>query len=280
MKICASRTKSGIGVLLATVVVAAVTALTTTTVSARTQGTPAAAPAPVPLPEGIPVLRPTVVQEIPHDREAFTQGFELADGILYEGTGLPGQSQLRELDPETGQVLRAAPLPGQLFGEGITVVDDTIWQLTFTDGVVLRWDRASLTLQEQLPLAGEGWGLCYDGDRLIRSDGTDLLRFYDPDTFAPAGEVTVTLHGKPVSLLNELECVDGQFYANVWQSDQIYRINPDTGRVTTIIDATGLLDTTGFDRDDVLNGIAALPDDEFLITGKRWPTTFRVTFTP
>ncbi|WP_219413151.1 glutaminyl-peptide cyclotransferase [Pseudonocardia nigra] len=238
-------------------------------------GCAAAAPAPT-----TAVLRPEVLAEVPHDTAAFTQGLEIADGRLYEGTGLEGRSQLRELDPATGAVLRAVPLPGELFGEGITVVDDRIWQLTWRDGVALEWDRATFTLLRQVPMDGEGWGLCRDGDRLVRSDGTERLRFHDPVTFAETGSVTVTLDGEPVTRLNELECVAGQVWANVWQTERIVRIDPGDGRVTAVVDAEGLLDADQRAAADVLNGIAAAGDGEFLITGKLWPTMFRVRFVP
>jgi glutamine cyclotransferase len=226
------------------------------------------------------VLRPEVLAVLPHDPSAFTQGFELADGGLYEGTGLAGRSQLRELDPVTGAVRRSVPLPGRLFGEGITVVGDHIWQLTWRDDVVLEWDRSTFTLQRELPLSDEGWGLCHDGSRLVRSDGTNQLHFQDPTTFADMGSVAVTLDGRPVTELNELECVDGQVWANVWQTDQIVSIDPATGHVTAMVDASGLLDQEQRARADVLNGIAAVGDGEFLITGKLWPSTFRVRFVP
>ncbi len=229
--------------------------------------------------QSIPVLRPEVLAEVPHDPSAFTQGLELHEGTLYEGTGLEGKSQLRVLDPATGEVLRAQSLPGQLFGEGIAVAGDRIWQLTWQDGVVLEWDRATLTLRQQLPLDGEGWGLCHDGTRLVRSDGTDRLRFHDPVTFAETGSVTVTIDGEPVTQLNELECVDGQVWANVWPSDVLVRIDPASGGVTAAVDAAGLLDPEQrANADAVLNGIAALGDDEYLLSGKLWPVSFRVRF--
>jgi glutamine cyclotransferase len=236
----------------------------------------------------VPVLHPQVLAEIPHDTSAFTEGFEIDDGVLYESTGLEGRSQLRELDPQTGTVKRSVPLPGQLFGEGVTVVGDRIWQLTWRDGVVLEWDRATLTLRRQVALDGEGWGLCHDdggsagthGMRLVRSDGTARLRFQDPATFAEQGSVTVTLDGTPLTQLNELECVGGQVWANVWQTDRIVRIDPADGHVTAVVDAAGLLDPARRAGADVLNGIAAVPGtDEFLLTGKLWPATFRVRFT-
>ena len=229
--------------------------------------------------QSIPVLRPEVLAEVPHDPSAFTQGLELHEGTLYEGTGLEGRSQLRVLDPATGEVQRAESLPGQLFGEGIAVAGDRIWQLTWQDGVVLEWDRATLTLRQQLPLDGEGWGLCHDGTRLVRSDGTDRLRFHDPVTFAETGSVTVTIDGEPVTQLNELECVDGQVWANVWPSDVLVRIDPASGQVTTAVDAAGLRDPEQrANADAVLNGIAALGDDEYLLSGKLWPVSFRVRF--
>ena len=238
-----------------------------------------AAPAPPAPPAAVPTLRPQVLAELPHDTTAFTQGLEIDGGILYEGTGLEGRSQLRELDPATGAVGRVAALPGRLFGEGITAVGDRIWQLTWRDGVVLEWDRASLTVRREVPISGEGWGLCSDGTRLVRSDGTDRLRFHDPVTFAEQGSVAVTLDGAPVTELNELECAGGQVWANVWRTDRIVRIDPADGRVTAVVDAVGLLDADRRAGADVLNGIAAVPGtDEFLITGKLWPAMFRVRF--
>ncbi|SNS49835.1 Glutamine cyclotransferase [Geodermatophilus pulveris] len=225
----------------------------------------------------VPVLRPEVVAEVPHDPSAYTQGLDLHEGTLYEGTGLEGRSQLRVLDPATGAVLRAEPLPGQLFGEGIAVAGDRIWQLTWQDGVALEWDRTTLTLRGQVPLDGEGWGLCHDGTRLVRSDGTDRLRFHDPVTFAETGSVAVVIDGEPVTRLNELECVGGQVWANVWPSDALVRIDPAGGQVTAAVDATGLLDPARrANADAVLNGIAALGGDEYLLTGKLWPVSFRV----
>ena len=242
-------------------------------------GATASPPAATPPTPPTPVLHPQVLAELPHDTTAFTEGFEIDGDVLYESTGLEGRSELRELNPATGAVERAVPLPGQLFGEGLTVVGDRIWQLTWRDGVVLEWDRATLTLRRQVPIDGEGWGLCLDGGRLVRSDGTDRLRFQDPGTFAEEGSVSVTLDGAPVTQINELECVDGQVWANIWQTDRIVRIDPASGRVTAAVDAAGLLDPARRAGTDVLNGIAAVHGtDEFLITGKFWPVTFRVRF--
>jgi glutamine cyclotransferase len=226
----------------------------------------------------VPVERPTVIAETPHDPAAFTEGFELDGTALYEGTGKVGESQLRELDPATGAVLRSAPLPPDFFGEGIAVVGDRIWQLTWKNGVAIEWDKASFTPLRQVPMSGEGWGLCYDGDRLIRSDGTNRLHFHDPTSFAETGSVTVTKEGAPFSKLNELACVDGQVWANQFMTDRIARIDPAAGKVTAIVDAAGLLDAPRRARTDVLNGIAYAGNDEFLVTGKYWPAMFRVRF--
>lgn len=238
-----------------------------------------------PQPTGETVLKADVLEEIPHDPAAFTQGLELADGVLYEGTGLEGKSSIRRVDPATGEVTEQSDLPADLFGEGITVAGDSIWQITWQDGVAIRRDKSTLAEQERVSYDGEGWGLCHDGDRLIMSDGTDHLTFRDVDTFAEAGGVDVRDDAnEPVTRLNELECVrdaDGrvQVWANVWQTDDIVRIDPASGRVTATVDLEGLLPATERAGTDVLNGIAHIPDtDEFLVTGKLWPTMFRVRF--
>jgi glutaminyl-peptide cyclotransferase len=221
-----------------------------------------------------------VLATVPHDPNAFTQGLELADGVLYEGTGLEGQSSIRAVDPETGEVEKEVDLPDDLFGEGITVAGDVIWQITWQDGVAIRRDRETLAEQSRVTYDGEGWGICHDGDRLIMSDGSDRLTFRNVDTFAEEGNVQVKGHDN----LNELECVPGedgrvQVYANVWQTDRIIRIDPATGRVTATVDLSGLLPEEDRAGVDVLNGIAAIPGtDEFLVTGKLWPTMFRVRF--
>ncbi|MEV1121411.1 glutaminyl-peptide cyclotransferase [Actinosynnema sp. NPDC049800] len=223
--------------------------------------------------------RVEVLGTLPHDPGAFTQGLELVDGVLYEGTGLEGQSSLRRLDPSSGEVRQRVDLPGPLFGEGITVVGDRIWQLTWRDGVAIERDRDTLEEVRRVTYEGEGWGLCLDGGRLVMSDGTDELAFRDPTSFAETGSVAVRRDGEPVTLLNELECVDGQVWANVWQTDEVVRIDPANGQVTATVDLSGLR-PADVPKSDVLNGIAAVPGtDEFLVTGKNWPTIFRVRFT-
>ena len=172
-----------------------------------------AEPEPPPGVAAVPVIEPVVLGEMPHDPMAFTEGFEIDGGVLYEGTGKVGTSQLRELDPDTGAVRKAVDMPGRYFGEGVTVVGDRIWQLTYTDGVAVEWDRATLTPIREVPITPQGWGLCRDGDRLIRSDGTPRLRFQNPDDLSETGGVDVTRDGRPVSGLNELECVGDRVWA-------------------------------------------------------------------
>lgn len=229
----------------------------------------------------VPHFRTRVIRVLPHDRSSFTQGLELVDGTLYEGTGTYGGSALRATDPNTGRVHREARLPAALFGEGITVVSDRIWQLTWQEGIAIQRDRGSLAEVSRVRYSGEGWGLCHDGERLIASDGSERLTFRDPRTFDEIGEVRVTIDGSPVEELNELECVDGAVWANIWHSDEIVRIDPATGRVTAVVDASGLLPPGERARADVLNGIAAVPGtDEYLLTGKYWPHLYRVRFEP
>lgn len=226
------------------------------------------------------MVEPFVLAEIPHDTSAFTQGLEIDGQILYEGTGNVGASQLRELDPVGGAMRRSAMVPADYFGEGITVVDDRIWQLTWRDGVAIEWDRATLTPLREVAMDGEGWGLCRDGDRLIRSDGTDRLRFHDAKDFEETGGVNVTRSGRPVPHLNELECVDGQVWANIWLTNEIVRIDPATGMANAVVDASAIAGDQGQNDDEVLNGIAHIEGAEFFLTGKHWPTIFRVRIDP
>jgi glutaminyl-peptide cyclotransferase len=240
-----------------------------------------------PTPRPSAELRADVLATIPHDPEAFTQGLELVDGVLYEGTGLEGKSSIRSVDPATGAVERVTPLAADLFGEGITVAGDAIWQITWQDGIAIRRDRATFAERGRVQYDGEGWGLCHDpaSNRLIMSDGTDRLTFRDPASFAVKGAVRVVDDGgEPVTKLNELECVHDQdgrvlVYANVWQTDEIVRIDPTSGHVVATIDLAGLLPEADRPGTDVLNGIAAVPGtNEFLVTGKLWPSMFRVRF--
>jgi glutamine cyclotransferase len=227
----------------------------------------------------VPELRATVLAELPHDSTAYTEGLELDGAVLWEATGMAGQSQLRQLDPATGAVRRAVSLPQTYFGEGITVVNDRIWQVTYRDNVAIEWDKITMTPMREVVTTGEGWGLCWDGNRLIRSDGSDRLHFHATADFTETDSITITRDGAPLAGLNELECVNGQVWANVWPTDEIVRLDPASGVVNTAVDASGLL---GHPRtnDQVLNGIAHIGGDEFLLTGKYWPSAFRVRFDP
>jgi glutaminyl-peptide cyclotransferase len=226
--------------------------------------------------EPIPVVQPVVLAVLAHDTAAYTEGLELDGPVLYEGTGMAGQSQIRELDPVNGAVRRAVAVTNNYFGEGITVVGDRIWELTYRDGVAVEWDKRTFTPLREVPFAGEGWGVCRDGDRLISSEGSDRLRFLDTASLAETGAVNVTRDGQPVVGLNELECVDGQVWANVWPTDTIVRIDPATGSVNVVLDASSLRSPDVNKTGQVLNGIAHIGGDEFLLTGKYWPSMFRV----
>jgi glutamine cyclotransferase len=251
--------------------------------SATPSGPPAALAS---LPPGVAPLRVQVLATVPHDPAAFTEGFELSTdgGTLWEGTGLAGASQLRATDPVTGAVRRAVDLPPSQFGEGVTVLPDRIWQLTWKDGVVYERDPVTLAVRRTLPYDREGWGMCHTGSEVVTSDGGADLVVRDPTTFAARRTVPVTLGGTPLTQLNELDCGDGRtVWANVWHSDDVVGIDLATGRVTAVVDASGLRppSTTG-DPDAVLNGITAIPGapGEFLLTGKRWATTYRVRWAP
>lgn len=226
----------------------------------------------------VPSVRPEVLGSVPHDVAAFTQGLLLHEGTLYESTGLQGRSSVRRVNPSTGEVLQSVRLPAEEFGEGLARVEDRLVQLTWKNGVAHVYDLA-LTELTHFNYDGEGWGLCFDGQRLIMSDGSSSLFFRDPSTFELLGSVEVKADGVPVEELNELECVGSLVYANVWQTDAIVRIDPSTGEVLTRIDASGLL-TAAEDRTaDVLNGIAYdATTGHFWITGKLWPHVFEVRF--
>jgi glutamine cyclotransferase len=224
-------------------------------------------------------LHVQVLAVLPHDATMYTEGLEIHDGVLYEGSGLVGQSRVRASALARTATFREATLPAPLFGEGLTVTGDRLWQLTWTNGVAIERDPVTLAQRRLVTYPGQGWGLCHDGRRLVMSDGSDRLTFRDPVTFAPSGQLTVRLDGEPVRRLNELECAGGVVWANVFETGEIVRINPGTGAVTGVVDASGLLRTQPPSAGDVLNGIASIPGtDEFLITGKHWPSLFRVRF--
>lgn len=227
-------------------------------------------------------LRVRVVRRYPHDREAFTQGLLWHGGKLYESTGLRGRSSVRQVELETGEVLRRRDLERAMFAEGLALVGDRLIQLTWTNGVAHVYRLEDFEHQRTFRYQGEGWGLCYDGTHLVMSNGSARLAFRDPESFRVVREVTVRESGRPLRHLNELECVDGAVWANVWQTDRIVRIDPASGRVTAAVDASGLLTEDELLEDvDVLNGIAWIPERQrFVITGKNWPHLFEVDFVP
>jgi glutaminyl-peptide cyclotransferase len=223
-----------------------------------------------------------VVDRMPHDEAAFTQGLLHAHGLLYESTGLYGESDVRLVEPSTGEVLQSTPLPEDVFGEGLALYDGRLFQLTWQEQQLHVWDRCSLDEQRQLSYQGEGWGLTVAGDSLWRSDGSNQLYRHDPETFEVEGTLDVDDRGVPLAELNELELVDGQILANVFTEPWIAVIDTETGSTTGWIDASPLVAEVGAtDGDDVLNGIAVDPATGRLwLTGKRWPTLFEVRIVP
>jgi glutamine cyclotransferase len=203
-------------------------------------------------------------------------------GVLYEGTGKLGRSSLRRVDMESGDILQQRALPNTLFGEGVAVVDDRIVQLTWHSQTGLVYDRVSFEPLRTFNYPTEGWGLTYDGQQLIMSDGTSTLYFLDPDTFERTHQVEVFDERGPLTRLNELEYVQGEIFANVWYQNSIARIDPQTGRVTGWIDLTGLLRPEVLTKPaDILNGIAYDADsDRLFVTGKLWPKLFEIELVP
>lgn len=237
-----------------------------------------AEPDPAPLSD-IPVVQPTIVERYPHDGAAFTQGLEFGDGVLVESLGLVGESARRQVQPTTGEVIGSARLDTDQFGAGLTIVDSKIIQLTWQQGVAVVADLVTLIELNRFTYEGEGWGICgLDDGRLVMSNGSGLLTFRDPDTFAANGELAVTRDGEPVSNLNELECVGSSVYANVWLESDILEIDIASGEVTRVIDASALV-PGDVAPDDVLNGIAYRAEtNTFFVTGKRWTVMYEVTF--
>jgi len=225
-----------------------------------------------------PIATFSLVAEYPHDQEAFTQGLVYDSGFLYEGTGGYGSSSLRRIVLSTGTILQEESLPARYFGEGITVFRGQIIQLTWQSQVGFVYDQESFALIATFSYPFEGWGITHDGTRLIISDGTPVLHFFDPQTYQEVSQLLVYSRDGPVFHLNELEYVQGEIYANVWQTDLIARIDPATGRVMGWIDLTGIL--AAHERDapvDVLNGIAYdAPHDRLFVTGKLWPRLFEI----
>jgi glutaminyl-peptide cyclotransferase len=227
-----------------------------------------------------PPLFVTVVHETyAHDPESFTQGLVWHDGTFYESAGLYRQSDIRQVDPASGEVLRQQPVANEFFAEGLALVGERLIQITWQERTAFVYDRDSFEQVGQFSYDTEGWGLCYDGEQLVMSDGTANLYFRDPETFEIVRSVEVTISGQPQVYLNELECVGGMVYANVWQTNYIVLIDPEDGLIEGVIYVGGLLTAAERAEADVLNGIAYNPETErFYITGKKWPRLFEVTF--
>lgn len=226
----------------------------------------------------IPVYGYKILNKYPHDTGAFTQGLVFDRGELFEGTGLYGKSSLRRIDLETGKVIKTQEISAAYFGEGITVFGDTIVQLTWQSNIGFVYDKNTFKMLRSFAYTTEGWGITHDGKNLIYSDGTATLYFINPETLTVVSRITVHDNNKPVTRLNELEYIDGQIYANVWQTDRIAIINPGDGKVTAWIDLSGLLQSQSYNQPaDVLNGIAYEREKRRLfVTGKLWPWLFEI----
>jgi len=226
--------------------------------------------------QGIEVLR-----TFPHDPSAFTQGLIFHEGKLYESTGRYAESTLREIDPATGEVLRLVGLSDEYFGEGLALVGDRFIQITWKEGTALLYAHESLEPLGTIPYQGEGWGLCYDGETIFMTTGGSLLHLRDPDTFDVLGTRPITLDGRALWQVNELECVGDFIYGNVYMTDRIVKIEKASGRVIAEYDGSALLPDGGRPtiHGAVLNGIAYDPErDVFYLTGKLWPSMFEVRF--
>ena len=220
-----------------------------------------------------------VVKVYPHNSSAFTQGLIFENGVLYESTGLYGYSTLRRVELETGRILQLYTLPNQFFGEGITILDDKVIQLTWRSNRGFVYDKHSFDLLREFWYPTEGWGITNNGSHLIMSDGTATLHFLDPETFERVGQIEV--HDiDPVTKLNELEYIQGEVYANIWKEERIAIINPQNGQVTGWIDLSGIQDSENRNPENVLNGIAYdVEEDRLFVTGKRWSQLFEIKLT-
>lgn len=238
----------------------------------------------------VPVYDYKVVETYPHNISSFTQGLQIHDGYLYEGTGLEGRSSLSQINLADGKVLKSKRLAKEYFGEGISIVGDRIYQLTWQSNLVFVYNLATFDTITSHYHPTEGWGLTYDGSQLILSDGSAALQFIDPETFQVQRKVDVQIEGRPINYLNELEYINGEVWANVWQTNEIVRIDPQSGAVTGVVDLTGLVDQTRTGGDGaVLNGIAWVPNAEsgtaagsgrLFVTGKLWGNIFEIELVP
>ena len=221
-----------------------------------------------------------IINVYPHNESAFTQGLVFENGVLYEGTGLYGQSSLRRVELETGNVTQLISLPNQLFGEGITIFGGKIVQLTWISGKGFVYDKNSFELLQTFEYSTDGWGITHNGTSLIMSDGTATLYFLDPETFQTIDQIEV-YDEEPVTQLNELEYINGRVYANIWHEDKIAIINPQTGQVTGWIDLEGIRDLVNQVTSDVLNGIAYDQNaNRLFVTGKLWSKLFEIELVP
>lgn len=230
-----------------------------------------------------PVRDFEVVARYPHDVTAFTEGLIVYDGYLYEGTGLEGRSELRRVELDTGRVLESRNLGSDEFGEGVTILDDKIYQLTWKSNIAHVYDLATLDEIVTFAYEGEGWGLTTDGTSLIMSNGSDRLVFRDPESFEITQSISVRDGNEPIFQLNELEFIDGVIWANVWLTNLIARIDPKTGDVIDWLDLSALDVEVRAENSnaDVLNGIAWRPESNtVLVTGKFWPTLFEIRLLP
>jgi len=221
-----------------------------------------------------------VVNVYPHNETAFTQGLIFEDNTIYESTGRYSQSTLRRVELETGNIIQFHALPDQFFGEGITIFDDKIIQLTWQSGKGFVYDKNSFDLLQEFTYPTEGWGITHNGSALIMSVGNATLYFLDPETFQTIGQVEV-YDEEPVDFLNELEYIHGKVYANIWKQDKIAIINPQTGQVTGWIDLTGINDSENQNTYNMLNGIAYDPNgDRLFVTGKMWSKLYEIELVP
>jgi glutaminyl-peptide cyclotransferase len=233
-------------------------------------------------PASAPTYGYQVVHVYPHDRAAFTEGLEYHDGFLYESTGLNGRSTLRKVKLETGELVRAIALPRQYFGEGIAVLGDKIAQLTYQTQIGFVYSLKDFVQLRTFTYKGEGWAFTHNANTLFMDDGTDEIRLWDPRTFAERRRIKVHEGSRSIDNVNELEYVEGELYANIWQTDRIARISPATGAVLGWIDMSGLLGPTYRNgTEDVLNGIAYdAAGKRLFVTGKLWPSLFEVKIVP
>lgn len=223
-----------------------------------------------------------IIKTFPHDSNAFTQGLAYRDGFLYEGTGRNGQSSLRKVRLETGEVLQRVNLAPEFFGEGLTLLDNKVIQLTWQSHIGFVYNLGDFSLLRRFSYAGEGWGLTTNGREIFMSDGTSDVRVLDGTTFAKKRQLQVRDGNTPVTLLNELEFVEGEIFANVWQTDRIARISATTGKVTGWIDLKGIVSPIyRLEPDAVLNGIAYdAVGKRLFVTGKLWPSVFEIQLIP